>query len=490
MIKQVHFQTSDLIGVSRLGVDAVAGVTQLVEALHHTIIHGPGLRGLPASGRTTGITGLVYRSILGVNRLVGSGLDAVLVQLLPMLGDKALGRSSRRGPRPPFPTRAASAVPDAGLGRHSRRGPTSSIHGLVTKPSLSSERAAVLAALNGVLGDYLAETASPLAIPMRLRRAGQALELSRTALTTAVPDARSKIVVLVHGLCMNDRQWRPPAPDAKSLPNTRPRQDLAALLESELGYTTLHLHYNSGRHISRNGLEFAEQLQSLMQHWPVPVQEISLIGHSMGGLVSRSACHHANNAGHDWPGRLGALVFLGTPHHGAPLERGGNWVDSMLAHSPYTAPFARLGKLRSAGITDLRYGNLCDEDWQGRDRFEASADQRIPLPLPAGVDCYAIAASAGKQRGDISDRMFGDGLVPIASALGQHKNPAMRLSIPDAHLWIGYGLKHLDLLDHPNVCAQVLRYLRNFTNEGRRATRNSCASQNTGRSKQCGVARQ
>ena len=76
-----------------------------------------------------------------------------------------------------------------------------------------------------------------------------------------------------------------------------------------------------------------------------------------------------------WPARLDDLVFLGTPHHGAPLERAGNWVDLLLGATPYAAPFARLGKLRSAGITDLRHGNLLDEDWVGRDRF---APRRSP----------------------------------------------------------------------------------------------------------------
>ncbi|PIV36020.1 MAG: permease [Lysobacterales bacterium CG02_land_8_20_14_3_00_62_12] len=419
MTKPKHFQASDLLGVSRLGIDAVAGVTQLVAALHHTIARTPGLLGGPVNGTPTGITGLVYRSVLGANRLVGSGLDAVLAQWLPVLDEQL-------APRPPA----------------------------------SREREAVLSALNGVLGDYLAESASPLAISLRLRSAGQALVLSPAALAVSLPDARSKIVVLVHGLCMNDRQWQASTRSEKSAPGTMPKPDLAAMLASELGYTPLYLHYNSGRHISDNGAAFAGQLQVLLENWPVPVQEMVVIGHSMGGLVSRSACHYAAVAGLGWLDRLRALVFLGTPHHGAPLEQGGQWLTMLLGQSPYTAPFARLGKLRSAGITDLGHGNLRADDWQGRDRFEASADPRKPVPLPPAVACYAIAATKGKQRGDLGDRLLGDGLVPVASALGQHPNPAMDLAIPVAHQWIGYGLNHLDLLDHPDVCAQVLQWLR------------------------------
>src|SRR5437660_10821453 len=128
----------------------------------------------------------------------------------------------------------------------------------------------------------------------------------------------------------------------------------------------------------------------------------------MGGVGERIAHRYAAEAGCEWPGRLSTLVFLGTPHHGAPLERGGNWLQSLVGISPYTAPLSRLGMLRSAGITDLRFGNLLDEDWAACDRFERRPDGRRCVPLPAGVACYAVAAALGKRRG--SDRLLGDGL--------------------------------------------------------------------------------
>jgi pimeloyl-ACP methyl ester carboxylesterase len=189
------------------------------------------------------------------------------------------------------------------------------------------------------------------------------------------------------------------------------------------------------------------------------VEELVMIGHSMGGLVSRSACHYGVESGHNWPPLLRKLVFLGTPHHGAPLERGGHWVDVILGTSAYTAPFARLGKIRSAGVTDLRHGSLLDEDWEGRDRFADSRDLRQPVPLPDRVKCYAIAATTGKRAGDLSDRLLGDGLVPVSSALGRHADPRLTLSFPESRQWIGYGMNHLDLLNHPEVYAAVRRWL-------------------------------
>jgi pimeloyl-ACP methyl ester carboxylesterase len=189
------------------------------------------------------------------------------------------------------------------------------------------------------------------------------------------------------------------------------------------------------------------------------VERLVLLGHSMGGLLARSALHYGAQARHRWPGLVTDMLCLGTPHHGAPLERAGHWVDIVLGATPYATPFARLGKVRSAGITDLRHGNLLDEDWVGRDRFAQRADRRRPLPLPADVRCHAVAASAGQRNGDLKDRLLGDGLVPLDSALGRHADPARRLAFPAERQWIGYGIGHLDLLSHPQVYAQLLRWL-------------------------------
>ncbi len=152
-------------------------------------------------------------------------------------------------------------------------------------------------------------------------------------------------------------------------------------------------------------------------------------------------------------------MFLGTPHHGAPLERGGNWVDILLGVSSYTAPFARLGKIRSAGITDLRHGSVVDEDWAGRDRFERAGDLRVAVPLPENVQCYAIAATIGTKTGVLSDRLIGDGIVPLNSALGRHDDPVRALSFPEDRQWIGYGMGHLDLLSRPEVYARIRKWL-------------------------------
>src|SRR5262249_13351522 len=176
---------------------------------------------------------------------------------------------------------------------------------------------------NGVVGDHLSDSGNPFAIAMQLRHGGVPLELAPEALRGALPHACRKVVVLVHGLCMTDRHWM------------RRGHDHGAALARDLGYTPVHALYNSGLHISNNGRALAAQLAQLVAAWPVPLDELVLIGHSMGGLVARSACHAGDEAGHTWRGRLRALITIGSPHHGAPLERGGHGLDRALEISPY-----------------------------------------------------------------------------------------------------------------------------------------------------------
>ena len=384
-----------------MAIAGITGIVELVEAMHHNIAIIPRMIARPQRGRTTGMTRLVYRSIGGVVALVGRGLDGLLARLAPLLGERS------------------------------------------TWPG----REALLAALNGVLGDYLEASDNPLAITMSLRRNGIALPGDRAQLAAAIPQAGGKLVVLLHGLCMNDLQWK------------RKRHDHGAALARDLGYTPVYLHYNSGLHVSTNGRAFAERLEELVRLWPVPLTELVLIGHSMGGLVARSAFHYGVLAGHQWPQRVDKMIFLGTPHHGAPLERGGNWIDILLGVSKYSAPLARIGKIRSAGITDLRFGNLVDEDWNQRDRFARSADHRAAVPLPEGVACFAVGATTGKTPSALTGRLLGDGIVPLASALGRHANRRLALRLDASRRWVAHGANHLDLLSRTDVYAQIKRWL-------------------------------
>lgn len=307
----------------------------------------------------------------------------------------------------------------------------------------------MLAIVYGVIGDNLAVSKHPLAISMHFNLKGQLLPMDQLKV---LPCINGKLIILVHGLCMAGATW------AERLLQID-QQEKAAKQYSLMGYTPICLRYNSGCHISTNGQEFATLLESLVKSWAVPVQELVIVGFSMGGLVSRSACHYGALAGHLWLQHLTKIVFIATPHHGSPLERRGNWLDRMLSLYRITAPLSRLGKIRSAGITDLRYGNLLDTDWEGLDRFEAHEDRRQIVALPVGVQCYVIAATHGKRAGDLGDRFLGDGLVPLSSALGHHEDPARCLQFAPLNQWIGYGMSHLKLLRHSDIHAQLKTWL-------------------------------
>ncbi len=396
--KKADRTPSNLRGLIRLVTEAAIGVTNVAEHTHVGILRFRPFA--PAEGQAApGLTGLVYRCVRGVVRLAGATIDAALAQFSPQLVEM-----------PPSPACDAS-----------------------------------LAALNGVAGDYLVETDNPLALTIQMRRNGRALTISKQALAELAPTGR--LVVLVHGLCVSDLRWG------------RSGRDHGEMLARELGFTPVYLFYNSGLHISTNGHAVAEILENLIAQWPRPIEELVLIGHSMGGLVARSACHYGELAGHGWRRRVGKLICLGSPHHGAPLERIGAWVDGAIAMIPFGAAFTRLGKIRSAGVTDLRFGNLLDEDWQGRDRFARDGDKRTPVPLPEGVACYAVAATTGLAAGGLNDRLIGDGLVTVDSALGRHKDPALALAFLPHRQWIGCGMNHFDLLDRVEVYERIALWL-------------------------------
>ncbi|MBB6088003.1 lipase family alpha/beta hydrolase [Wenzhouxiangella marina] len=392
---------TDVRAATRLTIDAVLGVTDIVESMHATIAAVAPPFGKAAIKRTRGLTAQVYRSIRTVTRGVGFGLDFV-----------------------------QRALPDLDLDDES-----------------SALRVGLIAKLNGVLGDRLEASGSPLAIPMSLRSEGRVLELNAAVLARQLSGQhKRRVVVLVHGLCMHHGQWQ------------RETHDHGRALASDLDCSVLHLHYNTGRRISTNGEEFARKLDALLKAWPEPIDSLILLGHSMGGLVIRSALEQARQDELDWLDRVDGAIFLGSPHHGAPLERLGNGLDRLLELSPYSAPFTQLGRLRSAGIRDLRYGNVTLADWQGVDHGHWR-DSRRPTPLPEGLRCLSIAATRSPNPDAPIGSLKGDGLVPVASALGRHDDADQELALSSADRFIVADTHHLGLLEHPEVYTRLRDWL-------------------------------
>jgi pimeloyl-ACP methyl ester carboxylesterase len=283
-----------------------------------------------------------------------------------------------------------------------------------------------LGALNGFLGDRLAARGSELALPMTIRRD---------------PDdaPRPRVAVFVHGLCETDDAWR------------LARPSYGDRLRDELGLTPLWVRYNSGLHISDNGRRLAELLDELERDWPQPLEEVTLVGHSMGGLVARSACHYAALDGLPWSGSVRHVFCLGSPHLGADLEKGANVLSWALGRLPETRAFAGVLNARSAGIKDLRHGSCVDEDWRDRDPDELLRDHCGDVPFPPGAAHYFVAASV---RDGPLGTLLGDLLVRVPRASGRGGR-GRRVEFEAGNGAELGGLNHFDLLGHPAVYEQL-----------------------------------
>lgn len=407
-----HLKLADMRGLARLTLDGARLITDVVEETHATVLRQlqgrfcvpVSLLGASTGSRTGAIPGLVYRSIHAGYATVEAGLEVGAGLLGPVLGDG--------------------------------------------DPSIStSERERMLAILNGVWGHHLEASHNALAIEISFRCEGAPLEMDADAIRDALGTPGRKLLVLAHGLCMNDASWR------------QSGLDYGMDLARGLGYTPLYLHYNSGLHISTNGHRFAALLERLVAEWPEPVEELTVLGFSMGGLIARSAAHYGEIERHAWRSHLRRLVFLGAPHHGSHLERAGSWADYLLESTSYSAPFKRLGATRSAGITDLRHGSVVDEDWHDTNWLDYRHDIRRPVPLPNDVQCYTLAATLGATTGDAQARLLGDGIVPLDSALGHHRDPERDLAFSPSRSWVGFGMRHVDLLRSPEVYAKLYEWL-------------------------------
>jgi triacylglycerol esterase/lipase EstA (alpha/beta hydrolase family) len=302
-------------------------------------------------------------------------------------------------------------------------------------------------ALNGAFGDTLSRSDSALAVPMTIRSRGRDVPPVATALRAAFPDARPRLAVFVHGLCETDDAWNLGA--ARHVP-------YGYRLRAELGYTPLYLRYNSGRHISENGRELAELMARVLAAWPVQIDEVALIGHSMGGLVCRSASHYA--ASSEWAAKVRHVFTLSTPHHGAPLERAANAASAALARLPETRGFANALNLRSAGIKDLRYGYLLDEDWLDQDPDAFLRDTGREIPFLETANHYFVCATLSRDPNTTTARIIGDLLVLQPSAWA-HRKRGERMRFAVEHYSHVGGANHFAVLNHPAIYAQIRRWL-------------------------------
>jgi triacylglycerol lipase len=314
-----------------------------------------------------------------------------------------------------------------------------------------------IAVVNGAVGDRLHDNDSSLAISMRLFHGLEPWLLDHPPI--AVPHAKPRVCLFVHGLMGSERAWRfgLKEPIATVDPG---RVDYASALTDARDCTPIYVRYNSGRHISENGRMLAEQLEQLRLAWPDrDFAELSIVSHSMGGLVTRSACHYGLEAGHGWVDRLQRVFLLGVPSRGAPLEQVAHVTAFTLETiwNPWTKLIGKAMNLRSAGIKDLRHGFVLDEDWRHVDLDRLA----FPVPVkprdPLHVRWYVAAGMIGPSKSVLA-RTIGDGLVRSSSAAGRSHDPRARELLPPAEVREFESTSHIELMNDPAVLAQMLEW--------------------------------
>ena len=303
---------------------------------------------------------------------------------------------------------------------------------------------AALAVLNGAIGDYLARTDNGLATPMDLYRDGRAISLDRGSFARAYPDATPRVAVFVPGVMCTESIWELDGGG-----------DYGSLLARDCAITPLYVRYNTGRAIADSGASLDSLLGAVLEAYPMAIDEIVLVGYSMGGLVARSACHLASEAGHAWLPLVKRAVYVGTPHVGAPMERVGRIVARVLhaIDDPYTRLIGQIADLRSEGVKDLGDADLRHEDRAGQRARITLRDARHPVPLLPQIQHRLIAGTLARE--PWLAELFGDSLVPVRSAT--HRDAGLAAE----HVRIVRGVSHLALAHHEDV----YEHLRAFCEE-------------------------
>lgn len=289
----------------------------------------------------------------------------------------------------------------------------------------------VRSAINGLIGDRFVEEGSRLAIEMGVRRDGQDVPVERGPLTMAFPQATSKLVIFIHGLSENEDYWNFRRDE---MGTTYPEAVL------DLGWTPIMIRANTGKALRESGVELAALLRVLAAEWPVGVERIALVGHSMGGLIARSACAVAVDDERPWTGLISDVVTLGSPHAGAPIAVALGHGSRLLAHLPETSAFGKILDQRSVGIEDL-------VDGLGHD-----------VPPMSGVHYRLVAATLTASETHPVGKVVGDFLVQVPSAHGRSRRyPDL---FPDSEVLHVPRTDHFGLLNHPDVHRWLKEWLQ------------------------------
>ena len=317
-----------------------------------------------------------------------------------------------------------------------------------------------LGLVNAAVGDRLSEDGNGLDLQMVFRTQDHPLtleldmQLDGNRLEALLPNASPKVALFVHGLANTEQSWSLRSETYHGAAGIT----FGSLLERDLGFTPIFLRYNTGRRVSNNGRLLATELQRFIDAYPVPIEDLTLVGHSMGGLVIRSACHYGALGELPWTSRVRRVVCLGSPHRGAPLAKLGHSLTAVLSaiDLPATQVIAKVLAGRSAGVQDLRHGALLDEDELDETRLPRPETAPGVIWLPK-VQHIFVSSTVTENPNHPVGRLIGDLLVRVPSATG----PALKTSnfAIDSHHH--GGILHHHMQNHPAVYEQLRRACSN-----------------------------
>jgi len=288
----------------------------------------------------------------------------------------------------------------------------------------------------------------------------------------------NKVIVLIHGLTNLETIWNFRAnsngQQDNQIPNQQQTQDKEGVdsntltsqhieldnygtrLQCDFGYTPLFLRYNTGLSIKENGQNLSNLLSHLFKSYPIEIDELVLMGFSMGGLLSRSAQKIANDNGSTWLEKLTNGYYIGTPHEGSPLEKFGHITSSVVKSVPlsYVNQWADWIDLRSQGIKDLKDGLI------NLNNTSQSPDSNESDPYKQSVKCgsfvehaqhHFVSGGVSENKDGVTNKLVGDTLVRHSSA-----HP---ISAPDdaknAHF---EGISHVPLAHSEKVYQQIKQW--------------------------------
>lgn len=307
-----------------------------------------------------------------------------------------------------------------------------------TPISSSKLGGSVLPILHGLWGDAIEARQESLAITMSLRSHGRDID----DVTCACTKPTGRLVIFMHGLFEDEQVWLQ-------------ESAIGTWFEKHEDLSPLFVRYNSGLRVSENGRRLSDLIGDIVHDWPVPVTTIALVGHSMGGLVARSAGHYAQQDGADWLPLLTHVITLSSPHLGSPVEKAVHTGDWVLRRIPQTRPLGDVVYRRSAGIKDLRFGAVVDEDWMSEDPDDFLIDRCTDVSLLDGVTYYWVAGWVSQDPDGVMGRLIGDGIVRFASASGRGTSRRVHMH----HGVTVTGVNHFNLVRSKAVHDQVLDWL-------------------------------